>query len=152
MTGNSDLIDRILAAGLTRHEGGGFRIGSTEGAMADRERSMIESEHACSSMAALCKWQLGAYPTYMTLSIGTNIYGWAVHDFMGSNIRGGRASVSDRGMSLADCIDLALTCIAAGPAGWRSVSLPATLEFGSLKLRGEVEAFAAELNEASLTV
>ena len=149
MTDNSDLIARILAAGLTRHEGGGFQIGSTEGAMADRERSMIESGSLRGS-AALCKWQLGAYPTYKTLSIGTNIYGWAVHDFMGSNIRGGRASVSPRGMSLAGCIDLALTCIAAGPAGWRSVSLPATLEFGSLKLRGEVEAFAAELNEALL--
>ena len=147
MPGNSDLIARILAAGLTRHESGGFLIGSTEGAMADRDRSMIES-----SSSALCKWQLRAYPTYMSLSIGTNIYGWAVHDFMGSNIRGGRASVSPRGMSLTGCVDLALKRIAGAPAGWRSVNLPATLAFGSPKLRGEAEAFAAEIDEALLTV
>ena len=147
MTGNSDLIDRILAAGLTRHEGGGFLIGSTEGAMADRDRSMIES-----SSSALCKWQLRAYPTYRSLHIGTNIYGWAVHDFMGSNIRGGRASMTPRGMSLAGCVDIALKCIAGAPAGWRSASLPATLKFGSLKLRGEAEAFATEVEKALLTV
>jgi hypothetical protein len=43
---------------------------------------------------------------YASLTLGTNIYGWSVCDFMGANIRGGRAAITRRGATLAHCIAL----------------------------------------------
>ncbi len=50
----------------------------------------------------LCRYQAGAPGS--ELSLGSNMYGWAVHDIMGSNLRGGRASISPRGYSLEQAI------------------------------------------------
>lgn len=53
----------------------------------------------------LCRYQMRADAMGTRfLSLGSNIYGWAIHDIMGSNIRGGRASITPRGWDLAQCI------------------------------------------------
>lgn len=50
-----------------------------------------------------------------SLSLGTNIYGWAIHDIMGSNIAGGAASRTARGATLEECIRYAVqACARAG--------------------------------------
>ena len=50
-----------------------------------------------------------------SLSLATNVYGWAIHDVMGSNIAGGRAAQTARGATLEECIRYAVqACARAG--------------------------------------
>jgi len=61
----------------------------------------------------LCRTQLRSHAMgERSLSLGTNVYGWAIHDIMGSNIAGGRASQTVRGATLEGCIRYAVEATA----------------------------------------
>jgi len=65
---------------------------------------------------ALCRVQRRAHTLgERSLSLATNIYGWAIHDVMGSNIGGGAASQTPRGATLEQCVQWAVqACARAG--------------------------------------
>lgn len=74
----------------------------------------------------LCRTQLRAHAMgERSLSLATNMYGWAIHDIMSSNIAGGRAAQTARGATLEECLRYA---VAATARAGTTLSLdPATL-------------------------
>lgn len=53
----------------------------------------------------LCAFQRDTYGRDTQLTLGTNIYGWAVHDVLKSNLCGGRAAITPRGFSRQQAIE-----------------------------------------------
>jgi hypothetical protein len=127
MSNNTDLIARLIDLGLTRLPCGSYQVGTTDAAMADREAALEGITHTNDVTKALCAWQLRSYGAYKDISLGTNFYGYAVHDYMGANIRGGRASITARGISLARAIEVGARQVEDGVPGWRRFTFPAAL-------------------------
>ena len=101
MSKNAALIARHIDLGLTRLPCGSYQVGNTDAAMANQDSALEGITYSNDVTKALCSWQLRNYGAYKDISLGTNFYGYAVHDYMGANIRGGRASITARGISLS---------------------------------------------------
>ena len=153
MSKNADLIARLIDLGLTRLPCGSYQVGTTDAAMADREAALEGITHSNDVTKALCAWQLRSYGAYKDISLGTNFYGYAVHDYMGANIRGGRASITARGISLTEAIKVGARQVEDGVPGWRRFTFPTNLRRGSVAPDGTdlavaVREFAAEVEAA----
>ncbi len=153
MSKNSDLITRLIDLGLTRLPCGSYQVGTTDAAMADREAALEGITHSNDVTKALCAWQLRSYGAYKDISLGTNFYGYAVHDYMGANIRGGRASITARGISLARAIEAGARQVEDGMSGWRRFTFPTSLRRftpapDGTDLGVAVQEFAAEVEAA----
>ena len=129
MTNAADFSSRIQALGYSI-DGVRLTVGSTEARRADFDalRADFREKHPNASGAqeteVLCKWQLDNYGRkFRSLSLGSNIYGLAVQDYMGSNIRGGRSSVTARGASLARCLEVLLENAEKFATGWESFTV-----------------------------
>ncbi len=108
----------------------GFTFGSTKGRDASKDAALSGSTDSNDRTERLCGWQLSNYPRNRNLSLGSNIYGPAVHDYMGANIRGGRASVTPRGASFLKCLGVLVSTVENDPT-WNRYSLPETVEGGT---------------------
>jgi len=86
-----------------------------EGVAPERERLRSLGAYRAAD-EVLCGTQRRAHTLgERSLSLATNGYGWAVHDIMGSNIAGGRASQTARGATLEECVRYAASaCARAG--------------------------------------
>ncbi len=143
MSKNANLIARLITAGLTRLPCGSYQVGNTAAAMSERDSHLEGITHTEDRSKTLCSWQLRSYGRFKTLSIGSNIYGFALLDYMGANIRGGRASVTARGTSLAGCVEAGLREVESGTPGWRAFTFPTAMR--EEKLDREAREFVAEV-------
>ena len=153
MSKNADLIARLIGLGLTRLPCGSYQVGNTDAAMANQDSALEGITHSNDVTKALCDWQLRNYGAYKDISLGTNFYGYAGHDYMGANIRGGRASSTARGISLTRAIEVGARQVEDGVPGWRRFTFPSTLRRftpapDGTDLGVAVREFAAEVEAA----
>lgn len=126
------LIAGVIAAGFARVEeslrGDGTReslrlVLGDDGAIRALYAAVVPERERLRARGAyrdaddvLCRTQVRAHTLgERSLSLATNFYGWAIHDIMGSNIAGGRASQTARGATLEECVRWAVSaCARAG--------------------------------------